>query len=82
MTPKKKGSKNDANPMAWGNAVDLNFSRSIYSINPKHEIRNPKQIQNANVQNSKQKQHDTMLSSFFRFDHLNMFRISIFEFRI
>jgi hypothetical protein len=33
--------------------------------NPKHEIRNPKQMQNSNVQNSKQKQHGTVLRSIF-----------------
>jgi hypothetical protein len=35
------------------------------ALNSKHEARNPKQIQNSNVQNPKQKQHDTMLSVFF-----------------
>jgi hypothetical protein len=33
----------------------------------KHEARNPKQIQNSNVQNPKQKQHGTILSAFFSF---------------
>jgi hypothetical protein len=40
------------------------------ALNSKHEARNPKQIQNSNVQNSKQKQHVTMLSGSFRFGHL------------
>jgi hypothetical protein len=39
----------------------------IVALNSKHEARNPKQIQNSNVQNSKQKQHGTMLSVFFSF---------------
>ena len=32
--------------------------------NPNIEIRNPKQYQNANFQNSKQKPHDTTISCF------------------
>jgi hypothetical protein len=34
------------------------------ALNSKHEARNPKQIQNLNVQNQKQKQHGMMLSDF------------------
>ena len=50
-------------------------SNQKMSINPKSEIRNPKQYQNPNVQNSKQ----------FRishFGHSNLFRVLIFVLRI
>ena len=58
-----------------------------FSLSTKSEFRNPKQIQNPNIQNSKQKHHYTVLSSSFCFGHLhfghsNLFRISCFEFRI
>ena len=44
-------------------------------INPKHEARSPKQYQNTNVKNSKRFGNSN-------FGHLNLFRISNFEFRI
>jgi len=55
--------------------------------NPNIKIRNTKQYQNSNVQNSKQKHRYTMLLSSFCFDHLNLchlnlFRISCFGIRI
>jgi len=55
-------------------------------INPKHEARNSKQIQNSKAQNSKQKQFAAR-GGCFRFGHLNfghldLFRISDFGFRI
>jgi len=64
-------------------------------INPKHEARNSKQIQNSKVQNSKQKQaptynHFVFLACFagtcfcfghLFFGHLDLFRISDFGFR-
>jgi hypothetical protein len=70
-------------------AVDISLSRSIYSINPKHEIRNrgvsnKSKIQMFKIQNKKR--YTMLLNSFcfdhLRFGHLNLFRISIFEFRI
>ena len=56
-------------------------------LSTKSEFRNPKQIQNSNVQNSKQKHHYIVISASFCFVHLNfghsnLFRISCFEFRI
>jgi len=61
-------------------------------INPKHEIRNSKQIQNSKlkIQNKKRPtEHtkNTERESFYRFGHLffghwDLFRISDFEFRI
>jgi len=55
-------------------------------INPKHEARNSKQIQNSKIQNSKQRQF-AVGGVFFRFGnlyfgHLNLFRVSDFGFRI
>ncbi len=37
------------------NALDLSLSRSIYRINPKHETRNPKQIQMIKIKMTKTK---------------------------
>ena len=48
-------------------------------LNPKHEIRNTKQIQNSNFQNPKQKQHYMMYLSFFCFDHFNFGHLNLFE---
>jgi len=58
----------------------------IRLINPKFEYRNPKQIQNSNVQNSKQEPRIVCRWSFcfghLDFDDLNLFRISDFVLRI
>jgi len=71
------------------NAAKLRlYSELEVKINPKHEARNPKQIQNSKAQNSKQKQvHSGALVFVFCFGHLffghwDLFRISNFEFRI
>jgi hypothetical protein len=61
--------------------------------NSKHEFRNPKQIRNSNVQNSKRSKpircevvrvigNDLYCFGHLYFGHSNLFRISIFEFRI
>jgi hypothetical protein len=58
----------------------------IRLINPKFEYRNPKQYQNSNVQNSKQKPQTVCCCRFcfghLDFGHLNLFRISDFVLRI
>jgi hypothetical protein len=59
-------------------------NRDNLNKNPNIEIRNPKQYQNPNVLNSKQKRIGTAVFCFghWHFGHLNLFRVSIFEFRI
>jgi len=47
--------------------------------NPKSEYRNPKQIQNLN---SNYEIRNRLVWNFLIFDHLKLFRISDFEFRI
>jgi hypothetical protein len=68
------------------NLKESTMHKAHAKINPKHEARNPKQIQNSKAQNSKQKQFAAR-GSCFRFGHLNfshwdLFRISDFGFRI
>jgi hypothetical protein len=46
-------------------------SSASFLKSTKSEIRNPKQIQNSNVQNSKQEQHGTIRLSSFCFGHSN-----------
>ncbi len=55
--------------------ADFGIAGIILWINSKHEARNPKQIQNPNVQNSKRFGH-------WNFKFWSLFRISNFEFRI
>jgi len=77
ITAKNNWNKKTA-PPGSSNTAALSTNNSIKYINPKHEIRNTKQIQNSNFQNSKQKQHYTLLLIFcfghLNFGHLNLFR--------
>jgi len=69
-------------------AHELHELIKIKKINPKHEARNSKQIQNSKVQNSKRKQYASGaqdgVSCFEHLDfgHFVLFRISDFGFRI
>ena len=53
------------------------FGSFVHSLNPKFEARNPKQARRFKIQMTK-----TKTFCILKFDHWNLFRISIFGFRI
>jgi hypothetical protein len=77
-------SRSDLEPR--GKKVPGENGTDLRLINPKFEYRNPKQIQNSNVQNSKQKLQTIYCCRFcfyhLDFGNLNLFRISDFVLRI
>ena len=57
-------------------------SREEHSKNSNIETRNPKQFQNINAQNSKQRNLEFCFWGHLNLGHWDLFRVSIFEFRI